>query len=354
MSSQKPFKNLKVVELASVLAGPAVGMFFAELGAKVMKVENKLTKGDVTRTWKLPIEDKNNPASAYYASVNWNKKVVWADLNSQPEREKIYQLIRKADVVIANYKLGVDQKLGMDYRTIKKINPAIIYASINGFGAKSKRIAYDVVLQAESGFMYMNGTPKHSPIKMPVALIDLIAAHQLKQGILVALLKKAKTGKGAKVTVSLMDAAIASLANQSSAWLNLGLNPQPIGTLHPNIAPYGELFLTKDKRQIVLAVGTNEQFIKLCTVLNEKKLAEDSLYSTNQKRVKNRIKLADILQTIFKKRNALLLMHEFENKGVPAGIVKSVAQVFEEENAKKLIVKQGEWSNTRTAVFKIT
>jgi crotonobetainyl-CoA:carnitine CoA-transferase CaiB-like acyl-CoA transferase len=147
------FKDLKIVELANVLAGPAVGLFFAELGAEVIKIENKLSGGDVTRSWKLAKENTDSKTSAYYASVNWNKESLMVDLNDRSEIEKVYQLIRNADVVICNYKFGDDQKLGMDYNSLKAINPGIIYGQITGFGNDSKRTAYDLVLQAETGFM---------------------------------------------------------------------------------------------------------------------------------------------------------------------------------------------------------
>jgi crotonobetainyl-CoA:carnitine CoA-transferase CaiB-like acyl-CoA transferase len=243
------FKDLKVVELANVLAGPAVGLFFAELGAHVVKVENKLTDGDVTRSWKIPSENKNTSSSAYFASVNWNKTSIFVDLRDTADRQQVMELIKDADIVISNYKPGDDEKLQMGYEQLKKINPRLIYAHISGFANASSRTAYDLILQAETGFMYMNGTPESGPLKMPVALIDILAAHQLKEGILIALIKRLQTGKGSRVSASLEHAAIASLANQASNWLMTGYNHQPSGSLHPNIAPYGELFTTADSKK---------------------------------------------------------------------------------------------------------
>ena len=193
------FKNLKVIELANVLAGPAVGMFFAELGADVIKIENKTTNGDVTRSWKLTTENPNQKGSAYFASVNWNKKSLFLDLKDAFDKTKVLELIKDADIVIANYKKGDAEKLGMDYESLKKTNPKLIYAHISGFGEDSSRIAFDIVLQAETGFMFMNGTSESGPIKMPVALIDILAAHQLKEGVLVALIKRMQTNEGSKV-----------------------------------------------------------------------------------------------------------------------------------------------------------
>ena len=151
------FNKLKVVELAGVLAGPSVGMFFAELGAEVIKIENERSGGDVTRSWKLASEDKSSKVSAYFCSVNYHKEYQFKNLKEQRDLDKVRDLIREADIVLVNFKKGDDVKLGLDYETLKKINPKIIYAAITGFGDESERIAYDLILQAESGFMSMNG-----------------------------------------------------------------------------------------------------------------------------------------------------------------------------------------------------
>ncbi len=353
------FKDLKVVELANVLAGPAVGMFFAELGADVIKIENKLTGGDVTRSWKLPVEDKKSKTSAYFASVNWNKKSLFLDLNNKKDKQKVYDLLKDADVVITNYKLGDDKKLGMDYKTLKKINPKIIYGHINGFGENSKRTAYDLVLQAETGFMYMNGTPTSGPIKMPVAIIDLMAAHQLKEGILLALINKMKTGKGSKVTVSLFDSAIASLANQASNYLTANFNPQPIGSLHPNIAPYGEIFTTKDKKQVVLAIGSDKQFQTFCEILNIKKIALNNKFSRNSERVKNRLELFEIIQSRIINFNSKKILSDLKTKDIPVGIIKSVKEVFQNSDLSTQIISNNKREEigikrVKSVVFKLS
>lgn len=275
------FKDLKIIELANVLAGPAVGMFFAELGANVIKVENKLTNGDVTRSWKGPTENKNDPSSAYFASVNYNKKSIFLNLHIAEEKQHVLDLIKDTDIVISNYKYDDDTKLGMDYKSLKKINPQLIYAHISGYGNGTKRTAYDLVLQAETGFMHMNGTTASGPLKMPVALIDILAAHQLKEGILIALMKRLKTSKGSYVSVSLEQAAVASLANQAGNWLMAGYDHQPSGSLHPNIAPYGEIFMTADNKKMVLAIGNDKQFKKLCELLNCMPVYHDERFINN-------------------------------------------------------------------------
>jgi crotonobetainyl-CoA:carnitine CoA-transferase CaiB-like acyl-CoA transferase len=235
------FKNLKVVELASVLAGPLTGTFFAELGAKVVKIENKLTQGDVTRTWKLPTESKENSVSAYYSAANYSKESLFLNVKDSSDYELLIEHIKDADIVISNYKPSTARKLKLDYKDLKPYNPSLIYAELTGFGGDDSRPAFDVVLQAETGFMYMNGEPHRNPVKMPVALIDVLAAHHMKEAILCALINKLKTGEGQHISMSLYECALASLANQATNWLMEGHIPQPMGTQHPNIAPYGDM-----------------------------------------------------------------------------------------------------------------
>ena len=352
----KIFEDLRVLELAAVLAGPAVGLFFAELGAKVIKVENKKTGGDVTRSWRLPSEDADAPVSAYYCAINWNKQVLFLDLSQEADRQQVYELIKTADVVLANFKAGGAAALQMDYETLKQYNEQLIYGSINGFGAASERVAFDVVLQAESGFMYMNGTPDGPPTKMPVALIDILAAHQLKQGILVALLERYKTGKGQHIAVSLLEAAVAALANQATNWLMAGHIPQRMGSLHPNIAPYGELFTCKDGKQLVLAVGSNRQFQHLCSCLGCPELAANVLYQNNVLRVKNRATLAQALEVAFAQQEATPLLERCHAQQVPIGLVRDMKAVWEQPALQGMILEEeieGQVTKrVRTAVFK--
>jgi crotonobetainyl-CoA:carnitine CoA-transferase CaiB-like acyl-CoA transferase len=350
--------NLKVVELASVLAGPDVGMFFSELGAEVIKVENKLLNGDVTRRWKSSSEDKDTNISAYFASVNYNKKHLFLDLTDKTDKQQVYDIIANSDIVITNFKPGDDIKLGMDYLTLKNKNSTLIYGVINGYGSDSKRVAYDLILQAETGFMSINGTPDSGPIKMPVALIDILAAHQLKEGLLLALLKKEKTKKGSLVEVSLYDTALASLKNQATNWLMNNYIPQPLGSLHPNIAPYGETFKTKDGKLLVLAIGTNKHFKILLTIIGANKILENSNYESNQQRVTNRILLATELRPFFELKTEKELMIPFLNQNIPVGVIKNIDEVFEENSAKKLVLDEKiegfDTKRVKTAVFKIS
>jgi crotonobetainyl-CoA:carnitine CoA-transferase CaiB-like acyl-CoA transferase len=345
------FENLKVLEVASVLAGPGAGMFFAELGANVIKVENPATGGDVTRKWKLPSEDASSNTSAYFASVNYGKTHVFLDLKT--DKETFYALVRDADIIICNWKKGDAEKLVVDYNTLKKLNNRLIYAELTGYGNISDRVAYDIVLQAETGWMYMNGTQDSGPVKIPVAIVDLFAAHQLKEGILVALLRRMQTNTGSKVTVSLFDAAIASLANQASNFLTAGYVPQRIGSLHPNIAPYGETMLSADGKQFVLAVGTDAQFQKLCDVLNLTHLKADIRFSINQNRVKNRAALSVLLQNKIREWDAELLAERFEKENIPAGIIRDQAQVFAQANAAKLVLEDNSGKRVKSTIFKL-
>lgn len=334
---EKIFKDLKVVELAGVLAGPSAGYFFAELGATVIKIENPNTNGDVTRSWKLKSEDPKSKTSAYFWSINGYKEFQFLDITIESHLKKLYELVKDADIVITNYKKGDDKKLKVDHATLSKLNPELIYASINGFGHDNPRTAYDLILQAESGFMFMNGEPNSVPTKMPVALIDLLAGHQLKEAILIALIKKYKEKKGSHITVSLFDSAVASLANQATNWLIGGHMPIASGSLHPNIAPYGELFLTKDKQYITFAIGSNKQFEALCEVINNNSLARDPKFTTNQNRVKNRHELYSILNNHISKYQFKDLFKLCESKEIPMGKIRNMKEVFELPAAKELI-----------------
>ncbi len=330
------FEDLIVIDCSTVLAGPSVGTFFAELGASVTKIENPGIP-DVTRSWKLASEDKNTSVSAYFSSVNYRKQYLKLDFKNESQRGQLIDLIKKADIFLCNFKKGDAEKFGLSDSYLQSVNPKLIIGKISGFGSESDRVAYDLILQAETGFMSMNGTPGSGPVKMPVALIDVLAAHQLKEGILTALLNRTKTQKGAVVSVSLYDAAIASLANQASNYLMEGHIPERIGSLHPNIAPYGEIFVTKDGKMITFAIGSNKHFQLLCEFLNLSDLPSDPRFSENVERVKNRKALQEIITEIVSHYNAadiLAFMHAYF---VPAGLIKDLEQVFEDTEAKKLV-----------------
>ncbi len=329
-----------MIETASVLAGPSVGMFFSELGARVIKIENAKTGGDVTRKWKLPKEDTRSTVSAYFSSVNHGKEHRLIDLTTPEAHKMLDELITRADVLITNHLDADAPKLGLGRERLRALNPRLVHGHIRGYANDPARPAYDVVLQAETGYIGMTGTDKDNPAKLPIALIDVIAAHQLKEGTLLALWKRERTGKGAYVEVSLEEAALTGLVNQASNWLMANHAAQPIGTLHPNIAPYGEVFACADGGRIVLAIGSNEQFKALCLLLDLSHLVHDQHFSTNAKRVTNRNVLAQMLAPAIALSPRDELLDRFTQAGVPGGAVNSIDQALGSAVAQKLVLEE--------------
>ena len=331
-----PLKGIRVIDASTVLAGPSVGTFFAELGATVLKIEHP-THPDVTRSWKLPSEDTNSPVSSYFSSINYLKEYISLNLKNADDRQSFLNHVETADILITNFKLGDAEKFGIEDEKMLAINPRLIFGKINGYGAEDDRVAYDLILQAESGFMSMNGTPESGPVKMPVAMIDVMAAHHLKEGILLALYEREKSGKGKSMSVSLYDAAVSSLVNQASNYLMSDHVPQRIGSLHPNIAPYGELFQTSDDCTITFAIGSDDHFEKLCRELDADELVKDERFSSNQKRVVNRAALKDQLEPLVARRSADSLLNALQAANVPAGKIQNLNEVFSSDKAKSLI-----------------
>ncbi|MFC5271965.1 CaiB/BaiF CoA transferase family protein [Adhaeribacter terreus] len=357
MQAEQPFSGLVVLELASVLAGPSVGQFFAELGATVIKIENTGTQGDVTRKWKARSENPETDISAYFSCANWGKRSVALDLKKTAGLQILHKLTAQADIVIASYKPGDAEKLRVDYKTLSEINPKLLYGHITGYGTQNPRAGYDAVIQAESGLMYLNGEPDGLPTKMPVAFVDLFAAHQLKEGLLTALYMREKTGKGQLVQMSLLDAALTSLANQGTNYLVAGFEPQRAGSEHPNIVPYGTIFTTEDQKQLILAIGDDRQFRNLCLVLGQPEIAEDILFSKNSARVKNRLVLNEKLKMLIAGFKLEYLLTELEKRFVPAGAVRSVSEALSGDAAKALQFKtdyaENGLSGLKTVAFKL-
>ena len=343
------FKDLKVLELASVLAGPSVGQFFAELGAEVIKVENLKTQGDVTRTWKISGE-KEGDLSAYFCSVNWGKKSLAIDLSQAEGRRIVQSLSAQTDVIITSYKPGDAEKLGVDYKTLSGLNTKLIYGQITGYGSQNDRVGYDAVIQAEAGFIDLNGEKNGPPTKMPVALMDLLAGHHLKEGLLLALLKRERTGQGDLVEVSLLQTAISSLINQASNWLMVNKLPQRQGSAHPNIAPYGESFETSDGKLILLAVGSDRQFADLCTVLGLDVLANDDRYATNPRRVENRLHLNQLISKKISQIAGGTLLMKLNSLKIPAGIIQNIKEALDMPEAKELFIQSGNLTGIRSFV----
>jgi crotonobetainyl-CoA:carnitine CoA-transferase CaiB-like acyl-CoA transferase len=334
------FNGIKILDLSTVLAGPSVATFFAELGATVTKIENPRTSGDVTRSWKLPGENPNATVSAYFSAVNYKKSYLYLNLGDTSSREQLEQLIKEADVVIVNFKHGDDLRFRLTPQDIQSLKNDIIYARITGFSGQPGRVAYDVVLQAETGYMYMNGTDQSGPVKMPVAMVDVLAAHQLKEGILCALIKRLQTGKGSVVSCSLEKAGLSALVNQASNYLMTGHVPVRLGSLHPNIAPYGETFVCANGKALVLAVGSDKQFQNLCEILGAPEVSKQPLYIDNHQRVKHRQQLAQALSPLFAQFDSEELLAKLIEKNVPAGAIRSMDEVMKNPVAQAMILEE--------------
>ncbi len=352
------FKDLVVIEWASVLAGPAVGMFFAEQGAQVTKVENRRTGGDVTRHWKMPMEAETASASAYYHSVNWGKRTLFLDLESAGDRDLFLGMVPTADILVCNVRESTSKRFGLDASTLRAANPRLIYAQLTAYGAEDPRPGFDAAIQAETGWISMTGSPDGPPAKLPVALMDLLAAHQMKEGILAALYRRERTGQGGVVRVSLFDAGVAALANQAANWLNLGVLPVPMGTLHPNIAPYGEIFTSADGRPLLLASGTDRHFTALCGVLEQPGLPADERFRTNALRLANRAALYAQLQAGFALRTADAWLEACRRLDIPLVPVRDLRQLFELPAADRLVLRQQEpdgqvSARVRTVVYRL-
>lgn len=337
-------EGITVIELAGVLAGPALGMFLAEAGARVIKVEPPA--GDVTRTWKLSTENPDDDISAYFSAVNWGKKSIILNLTQKIDIQSLYDLVANAEIVISSFKPGDAQKLKADYETLSTINPELIYAHISGYGLHQSMTGYDAIIQAESGFMSMNGTPNSGPLKMPVALMDLLAAHQAKEAVLLAIIKKMKYGKGSMIDIPLYHSAVTSLANQATNWLVAGSNPKLMGSGHPNIAPYGNVYKAIDDRTVMYAIGNDRQFGDLCKILGAPELSREKRFITNPERVKNREALEKITAELTVQFEAEYLVDQLRRNQVPAAVVSDVREVFENHLSQDLILEGNDEGKT--------
>ena len=333
-SSIPLLKGLRVLELANVLAGPATGMFCAELGAEVLKLEHP-QGGDPTRGWTVPEEQPWGGVSAYFAATNWGKKSLTVDLTKIEGQTIAQGLAAKADVVIAAFKPGDDARLGVDATRLRAANPKLIYAQVSAYGIEDPRPGFDAVIQAEAGFMHLNGDPEGPPTKMPVALMDLLAAHQLKEALLLALLKRERFGEGSHIQIALFDAALASLANQATNHLVAGRNPGRMGSGHPNVVPYGTLYAAQDGKHFVLAIGTDRQFTALARALGLEGLAKDPRFATNGARVQHRDALDEILHRAFGAENSATLERDLAAAKVPFGPVNDLTEAFAHPRAQR-------------------
>lgn len=352
------FKSLTVIETATILAGPSVGMFLAELGATVIKVENLTQGGDTTRSWRLPTESPENDVSAYFSAVNWGKQSIGLNLAHRDGQAVLCDLIKQADIFIHNFKDSTVKRLKIDYEALQADNPKLIHARVTAYGEADPRPGFDAILQAETGFTAINGSPESGSTKMPVALIDVLLAHQLKEAILLALMERNLTGQGQPITLSLFQSGVVSLANQATNYLVANTVPQRRGSDHPNISPYGTIFTTKDGREIVLAVGTDGQFRNLVKVLGRPALAEEPTFQTNTQRVEHNDALKAILSKLISQFSRDELLNQLHAAQVPVGAVRTLDELFQQPAAQELLMHRelpthGPIRGLRTAAFSV-
>lgn len=334
-----------VIELAGVLAGPSVGMFFAELGARVIKVEPP--QGDVTRSWKLPVEPAEEDRPAYFCAANWGKQSITLDLNLNSDQHILHQMLAEADLLLMSFKPGDAARFGLEADFLASRYPKLLIGEITGYGADDPRVGYDAIIQAETGFTHLNGPEPGQGHKMPVALMDLLAAHQLKEGLLWALYEREKTKKGKIVRVSLAEAGAASLANMATNTLMGKMNPQAMGSEHPNIVPYGTQYRTLDGKSLVLAVGTDKQFALLAEYLG---ISTEGI-SSNAERVRKRTVVNALLAKAIAQHDRDSLLTALESLKVPAGAVRDLQEVLEQPFAWRLRLHEDGREGLRTAIF---
>ena len=340
-----PLKGLRIIEIAGIGPGPFAGMLLADMGAEVIKIERP-NKGDDTRHWGPPFikpAENNEPAqAAYYHSANRNKKSIAIDITQPQGQQVIKDLIAKSDVLIENYKVGGLEKYGLSYQQVKSINPKLVYCSITGFGQQgpyAHKAGYDAMIQGEGGLMSLTGAPDGEPVKVGVAVVDVMTGLYSGNAILAALLAKAHTGKGQHIDIALLDVQVATLANQGMNYLATGENPARLGNAHPNIVPY-QTFATNDG-SLILAIGNDQQFEKFCHAANCEALSRNVLFQTNQQRVINRAELIPILATIIAKQSTDYWVEKLEAIAVPCGPVNTLKQVFNHPQIKhRNMVKQ--------------
>ncbi|MTI17034.1 CoA transferase [Rhodobacteraceae bacterium RKSG542] len=332
---QYPLQGIKVVELARILAGPWIGQTLADLGADVIKVESP--QGDDTRTWGPPFieDDSDKPTAAYFHSCNRGKDSVACNFSNEEDLAALLELIKEADILIENFKVGGLKKFGLDYESLKKINPRLIYCSVTGFGQDgpyAHRAGYDFLIQGMGGIMDLTGDPEGQPQKIGVAFADIFTGLYGVIGIQAALHKRNLTGEGDWVDLSLFDCQLGVLANQAMNYLATGNSPKRLGNAHPNIVPY-QVFAVKDGH-FIAAVGNDGQFKQFCDVIGLPELAADEAYATNPARVANRAILVPILEEALLGFERDALLKALEAKGVPAGPINTVEQALNDPQAK--------------------
>ncbi|MEH0074883.1 CaiB/BaiF CoA-transferase family protein [Pannonibacter sp. Pt2] len=327
-----PLEGLKVLELARILAGPWAGQTLADLGADVIKVESPA--GDDTRTWGPPFltgADGEPSDAAYYHACNRGKRSITADFTTPEGQALVRRLAQDADILIENFKVGGLVKYGLDYDSLKEVNPRLIYCSITGFGQDgpyAHRAGYDFMIQGTGGLMDLTGDRDGEPQKVGVAIADIFTGVYGVIGILAALRRRDMTGEGEHVDMALLDTQVAVLANQAENYFISGKAPRRLGNAHPNIVPY-QVFPSSDGH-LIIACGNDGQFQRLCGILGCPQFAADPAYATNAGRVAGRDVLVPQLAELTARFTRDDLLAALETAGVPAGPINTVADVFED------------------------
>jgi crotonobetainyl-CoA:carnitine CoA-transferase CaiB-like acyl-CoA transferase len=327
---EHPLEGVKVIELARILAGPWAGQTLSDLGAEVVKVES--IEGDDTRRWGPPfVENGDDTSASYFHSCNRGKKSICVDFKTKEGQDIIKKLVLKADILIENFKVDGLRKYGLDFDSLIKINPKLIYCSITGFGQTgpyAHRAGYDYIIQGMSGLMSITGEPSGQPQKMGVAVTDILTGLYSVTAILSAIIQRDKSGKGQHIDMALLDVATAVTANQGMNFLTTGKVPHRIGNGHQNLAPY-QVFDCKDGH-IIIATGNDAQYQRLCAILNLEEIAMNELFLTNADRLRNRTLLIEKLScqtTKFLKKD---LLEACEKQGIPAGPINDMSEVFDD------------------------
>jgi crotonobetainyl-CoA:carnitine CoA-transferase CaiB-like acyl-CoA transferase len=324
-----PLSGLRVVELARILAGPWAGQILADLGAEVIKVESP--EGDDTRRWGPPFLTGPDgvETAAYFHAANRGKRSVVADFRTDAGRALVRWLVAEADVVIENFKVGGLARHGLDWPALSALNPRLVYCSITGFGQTgpyAPRPGYDYIIQGMAGLMSITGAPDGQPMRVGVAITDILTGVYAAVAILAALHQRARTGRGQHIDMALMDVAVGVLANQAMNYLATGEAPGRIGNTHPNLAPY-QVFDCADG-WIIIATGNDAQFRRLCALLGLPGLADAPEFATNALRVAHRAALAERLTAATRTRRKADLLAACAAEGVPAGPINDLAEVF--------------------------
>jgi len=334
--------GIQVLDLSRVLAGPWCTQTLADLGADVVKVERP-EAGDDTRHWGPPFlkDDTGHDTrqASYFAACNRNKRSITVDMAHPEGQALLRRMALQADVVVENFKTGGLAQYGLDYESLRALNPRLVYCSITGFGQDgpyAERAGYDLMVQALCGLMsitgHADGTPGGGPLRMGVAVVDIFTGLYASNAILAALHARAATGEGQYIDLALLDVGMAVLANQASGFLATGVAPQRAGNIHPSLAPYQD-FATQDGN-VLLAIGNDGQFARFCAAAGQGPWAADERFATNTARVRNRPALLALMEPLLRTRTTAEWIALLEDKAVPCGPINTIAQAFDDPQVR--------------------